>query len=250
MRLNFLAAILIVITGCHPHHNLFEQQGDFIILSDTIEQEKQTENLILPYRKTMDREMDQVIGSLDTTFEQKRTASESLLGNWVADVVYHEGYDYAISQKIIKNDDLCFSLINKGGLRASLNKGPITRGEIYELMPFDNEIVIVKISGSRVIELLRYLFNYQGQPIGNANCQLSSNENKLFINALMVQFNSPVYVITSDYLAKGGDKMYFFNEPLQYFQSGILMRDALLQEVKVKQNIKAPQNYGRIHFVK
>ncbi|MFD1552713.1 hypothetical protein DNU06_08890 [Putridiphycobacter roseus] len=250
MRYYLYITIFLLCLSCHSKKNLYEQKANLIVLNDSIIGDEKIEGLIQPYRIALDKEMDVVLGTLDTTFEQKRSAAESMLGNWVADVVFESGYTYLLNQNILQNEAVCFSLINKGGLRSSLNKGPITKGEIYELMPFDNEIVVLKLDNIQIRALLKYLFNYQGQPIGNANCQLSSNQNKLFIHSRPYLFDQPIYVITSDYLAKGGDKMYFFDAPITYIQTGILIRDALIQEVKTKKSIHAPLNFGRIQFVK
>ena len=63
------------------------------------------------------------------------SSPESLLGNFVTDLCLRQYSNIA---------DIC--VMNNGGLRSNLTKGEITRGDIYTLMPFENELVILEFS--------------------------------------------------------------------------------------------------------
>ena len=58
------------------------------------------------------------------------------------------------------NHHIDFCLLNNGGLRTSLPQGNITRRKIFELMPFENELVVVTISKEKMTDLKAYLKNY------------------------------------------------------------------------------------------
>ena len=47
--------------------------------------------------------------------------------------------------------------MNTGGLRNILPKGEVTRGDIYKLMPFENELVVIELSKNEFKGLLEYL---------------------------------------------------------------------------------------------
>jgi len=70
-----------------------------------------------------------------------RSSPENLIGNLVTDAIRSE-------MKL----DVVFQ--NSGGLRADLPSGVITRGMIYEVMPFDNTVVTMKLSGREIRQAL------------------------------------------------------------------------------------------------
>ena len=133
-----------------------------------------------------------------------------------------------------------FVLLNNGGLRTFLPKGDITRRKIYELMPFENELVVVTLSAEKTNELFGYIAKKtvnggtrkQGVPVsGNVKVELNGTFPKnIYINDK--PFVGRTYkVITSDYLANGGDYMSFFLNPIKSEKIGIKLRDAIMLHV-------------------
>lgn len=216
-----------------------EQEEDSLLVS-----------LIEPYQEGMEAQMNEVIGYASVNFE--KMDPESNLGNFSADVVYEAGKQYAQRTKDIginaMNKSMC--LLNFGGLRSSINEGNISIGDIYSLMPFDNTLTLVKLSGEQMKALAIYLFEVHGQPVSNATFQLSSNQQNVSIGGVPYAFDEDVIVVTSDYLANGGDKMTFFNDPIRKWDSGMLIRDVFLDYVKANDTIVDFPVEGRITFVK
>jgi 5'-nucleotidase len=68
---------------------------------------------------------------------------ESALGDWVADAM-----------RTAAGTDFAFQ--NPGGLRADLDAGEVTMGDVYEVMPFDNQVATVTLTGSQVLDLLEH----------------------------------------------------------------------------------------------
>ena len=116
-------------------------------------------------------------------------------------------------------------LLNVGGLRNSINEGPVTIGDIFKVMPFDNEVVAVELPISVLADIEFYLLNKDGEPIGNA---LFEN-GKLEIPSL--ENESSFWVVTSDYLMNGGDNMTFFSKRTKEVYLGKLMRDVMIDAV-------------------
>jgi len=203
------------------------------------------DSMIFPYRVKLTEEMKAVIGYSDTAMIASK--SENILGNFVSDVIFETGFDYSKNNSICHNTNAIFCLLNSGGFRRSINKGAITKGDIYELMPFDNTIVIVEISTQKMEELADYLVVSNGQPVSNAKFFLAKQNNRFIVGDQSTASKS-YYVITSDYLASGGDKMDFLKEPLHYWSTGILIRDALIFYIQKKQNIGSWSAEKRIFF--
>ncbi|MFB0925844.1 MAG: 5'-nucleotidase, partial [Vicingaceae bacterium] len=154
------------------------------------------------------------------------------LGNLVADLSLEIANDLYIPSD---NDSIDFCLLNFGGLRTSLPKGEITRGKIFELMPFENELVVVTIENKQMAKLIKYLY-VNPQPISKG-ITLSSYEiydgaslqNGLSTTENKYRLNKEFKILTSDYLANGGDKMNFFLDPINIEPVGIKLRDAIIQ---------------------
>lgn len=234
--------VLLIGMGCksskqHP------PSWQHLPIDSSISEHQLAKQLIEPYKIALDSEMNEVLVISALEFPKEKNKPETLLGNLVADL------SLEIISKKFPESTIDFCLLNNGGLRTSLPKGEITRGKIFELMPFDNELVIVTITKDSLRTLIHYLDNIGGQPIsGNISLHFSGKEvvldDKLFPNEV-------VKIITSDYLAQGGDNMIFFINPVKYETTGIKLRDAIIEHCKSehkKGNQLTSKLDGRILF--
>jgi len=242
----FLSVLFFLAFGCSTK-KVATYSAKTYTINDSLNS-KALDSIINPYKTELDKKMDKVIGH--SNYDLVKYTPESPLGNFVADVVFNNGFGFKANQKafnLLKTNTFC--MLNFGGLRSSINKGDITIGDIYQLMPFDNEIVIVKLSSQHIQKLLLYLFEKNGQPISNAIAYVNSSKGRLDIGGAPYNFNDEVFVITSDYLANGGDKMTFFKgQP--YVKTGILIRDALINYVSTVKELPNFEVEGRIQQIR
>lgn len=209
------------------------------------------EPMISPYRESMEEKMDVVIGKATVGLEKGQ--GESPLGNFAAEAAYYAGFKYGERTKDVGGGHAMkysFALLNNGGLRSTINKGEITVGNMFELMPFDNTLVLVKLSPEQVKSCARYLFERKGQPVYNASFKLSSNEESITIGGEPYNFDQDVIIITSDYLASGGDKMNFFKDPIRKWDTGQFLRDVFIAYVKEQHELGAYEVTGKFQFIK
>jgi 2',3'-cyclic-nucleotide 2'-phosphodiesterase (5'-nucleotidase family) len=204
------------------------------------------DSIIHPYRTKVDAIMKEVIGYADSNFVS--TAPNSVLSNFVVDAVFKKGMLAAHAYFPEMNPSNTLGLLNFGGIRASVSKGDITIGTIFELMPFDNQITVLKIDYSKIDQLLTYLFEKGGQPISNATVLLTTATKEMKINAQPLKKNEPLYIITSDYLSTGGDKMEFLLNPLSKWDTGILIRNVLIDEIRENGKIERNGQLNRIEI--
>ena len=208
----------ISIFACSSHiriHELSEKSK----VDSSISSSLKIDELIQPYKDSLDKEMNQVLGFSKDNFEIQRPSSS--LMNWCADAIF------ANQTKNVKLAQPIFCLLNTGGLRSTIGKGTVSLGDIYKLMPFDNTIVWVELPISSLAEIEKYLSQSGGEPIANAKLE----NGKLLINGnneKMTHF----WVLTSDYLMNGGDKMSFFEQRTNAIMNGKLLRNAFIEEVK------------------
>ena len=89
-----------------------------------------------------ERRMNVVVGTLEVALERGRGTRSSTAGNLVADVCrMHAGSDVG--------------LMNRGGIRRDVPAGAVTRRELFELLPFDNHLVTITLTGAELAECLR-----------------------------------------------------------------------------------------------
>lgn len=227
--------ILAVVFACKQPVKYIKQDSSFIIDSN-ITKSTQAEQLIKPYKTKLDAEMNEVLVISAEEFPKEKDKPATKLGNLVADLSFDIAKEYY-------KDSIAFCLLNFGGLRTSLPKGEITRGKIFELMPFENELVVVTISQDSLNSLYNYLKRYGGQPI-SANLNLSFSGKTTEVVQLWSN-NGENKILTTDYLAKGGDKMTFFANPIKYEKVGIKLRDAIIEYCK-QQNKQGKQLTGKL----
>lgn len=184
------------------------------------------DSLVAPYRREMLKEFGQVIG--ETTVDLVTGRPNSTLGFWICDQLILQA-----KQKPVFQHEPLVAFINIGGLRADLPKGQITVGDIYKVMPFDNRVVYLKLSLDKIPEIETYLKEKGGEPIGGFTVQ----KGKVVFPDDQAKERNYFWVVTSDFLANGGDNMFFFNNPLERIDTTILFRDFIIEAVKKEQKI-------------
>ena len=180
-------------------------------------------NMFKPYKNALDSIMEEILCYCPLFLEKSRPESE--LSNWMSDVCY---------QKVTETHKADFCLLNYGGIRASLPKGMIKRKDIYQLMPFENELVVVELADTNFYRVLDYLKISGGHPI--SNIKLAVNKDRITHN---LDLKNTVRILTSDYLANGGDKMAFFKDSISHIKTGLKIRDILLLECKKIDTLQA-----------
>lgn len=190
------------------------------------------DSLIAPYSRALSAEMNVILGKSGSDLTVGRPSSS--LGNWTTDALLQFAKD-----SLQLKDLPVIVLINTGGLRASLSKGDITVGDIYKLMPFDNTLVILKCKRNILDEVQAYLFKTGGEPISGMII------NRGVLSLVPMNESEEIYIVTSDFLANGGDKMDFLKQATETRLTGILMRDIFMNAVK-KQQILVASSEERI----
>lgn len=202
------------------------------------------EQEIAPYRAIMEKEINTVLSYTPTTISRKDGILESSLGNLMADMCYQQANPifYARTGKTID-----FALFNNGGLRSDIQQGNITVGHAFELMPFENTLLVVEMTGDKIIEIVQFLIaENKAHPVSKQfNLLIKKNDYQLNINNLPFDKNKTYHVLTSDYLQGGGDNMNFFKNPIQITDLDYKVRNAIIDYFLKTKHIQT-QLEGRI----
>lgn len=187
-------------------------------------------SFIEPYSTKLKADMEIVLASSAQAME--KGLPESRLGNFVADVcllIGNQHYPAADG----KPADFC--VLNNGGLRRSLPKGPVTKGDVFELMPFENELVVLTVPGTTVKKIFNFIASKGGAPISGARMRIRNGQAEdVFIQGKVLDTTKNYKLITSDYLANGGDQHGFLAESIKSESTGLKVRDAILQYLYIQ----------------
>ena len=226
MKKLFPALLALVLFSCTKVFHVSEVNDNSYSIesSNGLDENKEITELIKPYKEQLDKEMNQVIGHSAITMYKARP--QSTLGNWMADAQYIQ------SQKLY-TDKIDFAVQNYGGIRIpEMRKGDITRGKIYELMPFENRLVILKIKGTVVEEFFQHMAAGNGWPISK-HVRFEIKDRVAFnilINDEPIDPDKTYKIALADYIANGGDKCSFFvKQPRDNLN--VLIRDQLIEFV-------------------
>lgn len=155
---------------------------------------------LAPYRHKVDSVMNIRIGMAGGEFRP-----ESGLLNLISDAVLTVGTRLDGGRR----PDL--AIMNKGGLRTSLAKGPVTKGEIMQVMPFDNHVVVIELKGDELLKAFDVMASRGGDGVsGNVSAIYNPTTKKcseVKINGKSIDPERTYTLATINYLADGGDYM-------------------------------------------
>ncbi len=213
-RTYLIYLVAFLLASCSVQYNL--QSHSESIYDVKAENDSTIIAMIAPYKIKIDSVMNDVLCISEV--EMTKGRPESLLGNFVCDLCL---------QQYANLVDIC--VMNNGGLRSILPKGEITRGDIYKLMPFENELVILELDETSFVGLVDYLISRGGEPFSGMKIEkdFTGHLSADYPSAINFNRGDKIRVLTSDYLANGGDKMWFFKDKEQ-IKVGIKLRDAII----------------------
>jgi 5'-nucleotidase / UDP-sugar diphosphatase len=190
---------------------------------------------------------------------------ETNLGNFVADIMRETAGAEA-------------ALINGGSIRTGIPRGKITVKNVYDVLPFDNYLVAISLTGAQLKQALEHGVSRLEEPVGSfpqvsgltftysRNAPAGSRIKDLTVGGRPLEPEKEHVVATNDYLVAGGDGYTAFGEALKsagdcsnlggtltssklaYNDPGTWLRDLFITAIQTRKTI-APQVEGRIKEV-
>ena len=228
IRTSIFASIMLF--SCRSNYEVTGFEAKRIEITNRLDAKinKEAEAILAPYREQVEKEMNTVIGESEIFMTSHHP--QSLLSNFVADVLYEEALQY--------DSQVSFAVINTGGLRAGMPKGNVTIKNIFEITPFENTLTIVELTGEQIMMLMQNLAQVNGEGISN-RLQLVISKTRTVVSAKIdgkdIIPSATYKVATLDYLAEGNDKLVAFklsknvNKP-----EGATIRQLTINHIKQK----------------
>ncbi len=208
-------------------YNVVSMSGSRETITDKYDKKpnKEVQSFISQYKAKFDEQMKVQIATSDQAMSTGRP--ESLLTNLTSDQMKRFADDYTHG-----NCDL--AIMNVNGHRAGMPKGVITLEDIYEIYPFDNSLVVLKLKGSDLTKVFESYIQIKGAGI-SSNVRLVGIGKTLqsaTVDGKQVYPDKVYTIVTLDYLADGNDDMKDLRNAISVDRTGVLVRDMMIDYAK------------------
>ena len=225
---------LLILFSCKSHKNhVYEVSSKKININEQYTSNTKIENFIAPYKKHINNDLDSILAFNPITQEKSQGKWQTNIGNLFAETTL------LLSNPIFKkreNKTIDFCLLNHGGIRSIIPKGNVTTRTAFEIMPFENSVMVVGLTGIEVKILAAYFIKEKKpHPLAGLTIFTDADESSVLdlqVNGKPIEDTKIYYVATSDYLANGGDSMNFFRDSQIKFDLDYKLRNLLIDYFK------------------
>jgi len=214
--------------------------------NDPIQEDNTLLSLLQPYKEKAERLLSDTIGHSEGKFDNTLTQErETALGDIIADsMLWYTG-----------NLNPDFALQNAGGIKTNLQEGPITKKEVYELLPYDNSLVVLTLRGTDVQSLFEHIatilpgeggFPQVSEGVSFTIDYKARKCEPIFIRGKPLDPKKRYTVVTNSYLAKGGDGYKVFLRALDIYDTSVFQQEAFIEYIGHLGGKIKPQVKGRI----
>lgn len=245
-RYHLLIALALAGTACRQQPLRVTQATGYAIAIDSSLNSIQDSDYLRhlqPIKEQLERELDLPLGYAPEPMRAYKP--ESPLLNWSADALHEMAAQ-------VQDEKIDFAVVNIGGLRCDWAAGDITFRNIFELMPFDNRLVVLTLTGKDVKDLCQCFAQAGGQGVSRT-LRMEIRDGKaehIRIAGKEAADDSLYHIATSDYLSTGADHL----EPLARFSAKedthLRIRDLYIDYVKQLSDAGKPVSSSIDHRMK
>ena len=224
--------LFFVVSCSKQSYYVTKIEGKRIPITEKENDVPQIENFIKPYREHINKDLDSILAYCPETLDKSTGKWQTTIGNLMADVSLMRG-NLVFEARENKKIDIC--LLNSGGIRSILPKGNITARNAFEIMPFENSMVVIALKGEQINEMVDFLIaDKKAHPLAGVTFTIDKNNQSknILVQGKPLQKETLYYVGTNDYLSDGGDNMNFFKKGVQKFDLEYKLRNILIDYFK------------------
>jgi 2',3'-cyclic-nucleotide 2'-phosphodiesterase (5'-nucleotidase family) len=206
------------------------------------ENTKQIESYIKPYRENIDKDLSEVLAYCPETLDKSKGEWQTNIGAFLADITLEKS-NFIFTKRENKTASIC--LLNHGGIRTIIPKGNVTKRNAFEVMPFENSAVIIGLKSEQILELINYIISEKKpHPLAGITFTIDKNNSATHIEIQGKPINDTTiyYVVTSDYLSNGGDKMDFFKKGVDRYDIDYKLRNIMIDYFKEVDTLRINTN--------
>lgn len=229
----FTVLSLLAGSACKPLMSLIESGEDvpavafepYYDINPAIEPDPDIDAYLQPFREQLHQEMQNGVTRAGSSFNRRE------IGYLTADMLrFRAAHEYQgyVHLGLVDNDDV----------RIELAEGIITLGDLHEFVPYDQTLVIVKISGNQVLQLANELAGRAAAPVSGMRFTVNSGQARgVLVDGGIVSPDSTYFVATTNTLAEtGGGYQALQNVELESAYP-LLIRDIVIDYLSARQSV-------------
>ena len=218
----------LFVTACSTTNlQVTRVEGKLIPIASENRESSEISKFIQPYKDHIDKDLSTVLAIAPETID-KNGDWQTPMGNLFSKVVYEKGNPIFKSRE---NKSIDIVLLNHGGIRTIIPKGNVTARTAFEIMPFENSLVVIELKGEQIEDLLNYFIaEKKPHPLYGMTFTIGKNNEakNILIQGQSFDKNASYFVGTNDYLANGGDNMIFFKKGIHKYDLDYKLRNILI----------------------
>lgn len=228
-KISLLFIALVLFLFCQAQNKSFDYKLKAVNGNCTSYDNPQLRKELDKEKKKLEKKTSVVIGYCPEDMVSEMP--QSPLSNFLTDILVDIANDYC--QKHHK-EAVDFSLLNFGGIRSSLRAGNVTVGNIFEISPFENNVVIANIKGSELLKVFRRFKVKKCEPYSQqVSIQYVGDYfRKALIHGKEIDNDKIYRMVTLDFILTGGDNILEGVEILSSESTNITVRDAYINQIK------------------
>ncbi|MDP2876756.1 MAG: 5'-nucleotidase C-terminal domain-containing protein [Holophaga sp.] len=198
-----------------------------IPVTDAIAEDPAVAKVIAPLSLELKASFGKELVQCPTGLMRGKFGEENLLGYWVADLMRER------AQQVV-GAPVRFAITNAGGLRGNIRPGVVKIADIYEVMPFDNELVVAEYTGAEIIQIVKDAIRRRaGEPCSGVSAKVLGTPEKpefsiTWSDGTAIVPTETFKVALSDYLLSSGDNISALRSGRRPITTGVPLRDLLL----------------------
>ncbi|MDO4535426.1 MAG: 5'-nucleotidase C-terminal domain-containing protein, partial [Clostridium perfringens] len=210
---------------------------------DTLPVDETVQKIVSEYEDELNPILSEVVFTVDTELSHDRDYNGvTKLGQFM-------------TKYMAEISDVQIALTNSGGLRTSLDKGGVTVGDMWDVLPFDNTLVTMKLKGSDLKRVIEHgimnnnvgWIQYYGLNVYYDSSKEYGNRitSMRLLDGTKIEMDKYYSVVTNDFMYANGDN-YDFTGAIDVVDTQTPIRDALMVRFKELGNISFKFNESTI----
>ncbi|TNF19558.1 MAG: multifunctional 2',3'-cyclic-nucleotide 2'-phosphodiesterase/5'-nucleotidase/3'-nucleotidase [Rhodobacteraceae bacterium] len=230
--------------------NVIEAKGDPIVIDASVTADEAVKARIAEAAKPLDEIRTRVVAETSEMIEGDRSvcrAMECAMGNLIADAMLARVADQGIQ----------IAIQNSGGIRASIDAGEVTMGEVLTVLPFQNTLSTFQVTGATMVEALENGVSQVEEGAGrfpqvagltfafDASKPAGERVSDVMVGGAPIEAETVYGVVSNDYVRNGGDGYRMFVDAMNAYDYGPDLADVTAEYLAAQGPFK-PYVEGRI----
>ena len=232
--------------------NVTSATGDTILLDASVAEDEDIVARVAELAGPIEEMKTRVVADAANVIEGDRSvcrAMECPMGNLVADAMLARVADQGVQ----------IAIQNGGGLRASIDAGEITMGEVLTVLPFQNTLSTFEVTGQQIVDALE---NGVGQVEDGAgrfpqvagmtftvdlSMDPGSRVSNVMVGGAAIDLAATYGAVSNNYVRNGGDGYSMFEDAMNAYDFGPDLAD-VTAEYLAENGSYVPYTDGRIEM--